>query len=72
MPTFIPFQHHRLSAEESVARADAFYATMNRRRTVRQFASDPLPPGLVETLVRTAGTAPSGANQQPWRFVVVT
>lgn len=72
MPTFIPFQHERLSPAESLARGEAFYATMNRRRTIRHFSSDPLPTGLIETLIQTAGTAPSGANQQPWRFVVVT
>ncbi len=72
MPDFIPLAYERLSPAESLARAAQFYQTMDRRRTVRHFASDPLPPGLLETLIRTAGTAPSGAHQQPWRFVVVT
>ncbi len=72
MPPFIPLAFERLSPADSLARAEAFYATLNRRRSVRQFSSEPLPPGLVETLIRAAGTAPSGANQQPWRFVVVT
>ncbi len=72
MPPFIPLAFERLSPADSLARAEAFYATLNRRRSVRQFSSDPLPPGLVETLIHAAGTAPSGANQQPWRFVVVT
>lgn len=72
MLTFIPLAFQRLSPDESLARAGAFYETLGRRRSVRHFASDPLPPGLVETLVRAAGTAPSGANQRPWRFVVVT
>lgn len=39
---------------------------------MRDFSSEPLPPGLLETLIKTAGTAPSGANKQPWTFVVVT
>lgn len=72
MPKFVPFYHERLAPQESLARAEAFYQTLNRRRTIRHFATDPLPPGLLETLIHTAGTAPSGAHQQPWRFVVVT
>ena len=43
-----------------------------RRRTVRAFSDRPLPAGVVEDCLRTAGTAPSGANLQPWHFVVVT
>jgi nitroreductase len=44
---------------------------MDRRRSVRDFSSDPVPRELVETAIRTASTAPSGAHRQPWRFVVV-
>lgn len=51
--------------------ARAFYETMNRRRTVREFSDDPVPAALIERLIATAGTAPSGANKQPWRFVAV-
>jgi len=57
--------------EEMAARAAAFYAEMQRRRTVREFADRPLPAGVLEDCLRAAGTAPSGANLQPWRFVVV-
>ena len=45
---------------------------MQRRRTVRTFSSEPLPDGVLENIVQTAGTAPSGANKQPWFFTVVT
>jgi iodotyrosine deiodinase len=45
---------------------------MQRRRTVRSFSSDPVPFHLIESAIRAAATAPSGANQQPWKFVVVT
>lgn len=45
---------------------------MQKRRSVRQFSSDPVPWELVENAIRAAGTAPSGANQQPWTFVVVS
>src|SRR5262245_47184620 len=44
---------------------------MKRRRTVREFSPDPVPFELIELAIKTAGVAPSGANQQPWRFVVV-
>ncbi|MDX1643386.1 MAG: nitroreductase family protein [Thermoanaerobaculia bacterium] len=52
-------------------RARAFLERMKRRRTVRQFSSEPVPRQVVEDALRTAATAPSGANRQPWHFVVV-
>lgn len=45
---------------------------MKRRRTVREFSPEPVPFELIELAIKTAGVAPSGANQQPWRFVVVS
>ncbi len=69
---FIPYVHTRLAHDESLRRADAFYRQMSQRRSVRDFAADPLPEGLIEKLILTAGSAPSGAHKQPWRFVVVT
>lgn len=45
---------------------------MARRRTIREFSPDPIPKEVLENAVRAAGTAPSGANMQPWHFVVVT
>lgn len=68
---FIPLEFVRLSADEQQRRADEFYELMRRRRTVREFADEPAPIELIERAIATAGTAPSGANQQPWRFVVV-
>jgi iodotyrosine deiodinase len=61
-----------MSDEERIALAKSFAAEMASRRTVRDFASTPVPRGLIEHCLRTAGTAPSGANQQPWRFVAVS
>ncbi len=72
MPEFDPLEYERPAADDQLARARAFCESLARRRTVRDFAPDPLPPGLLEWLVRAAGTAPSGANKQPWRFVAVT
>ena len=69
---FVPLQFDRLSDEESMRRAREFDSRMRTRRTVRQFSSEPVPYELVETAVRGAGSAPSGANQQPWSFVVVS
>jgi len=62
----------RLPAEEQLRRASAFLETMKTRRSVRSFSPEPVPMELIEMAVRTAATAPSGANQQPWRFVVVS
>lgn len=58
--------------EEMYQRAAEFYAEMRRRRTVRHFSDKPVPRSVIEECLRTAGTAPSGANLQPWHFAVVT
>ncbi|MFJ8688689.1 nitroreductase family protein [Micromonospora wenchangensis] len=55
-----------------VRTAEAFAEQMARRRSVRDFAPDPIPEGVIEAAIRAASTAPSGANVQPWRFVVLT
>jgi nitroreductase len=57
---------------EMVARADAFAAELGRRRTTRQFSARPVNRRVIEACLRAAGTAPSGAHQQPWHFVVIT
>ncbi len=69
---FIPLRFERLAAEEQHRRAREFHELMHRRRTVRHFSPEPVPFELIEWAIRTAGTAPSGANLQPWRFVVVS
>ena len=71
-PQFVPLAFERLSEAEQLRRATAFREQLSARRTVRHFSPDPVPRALVEAIVATAGTAPSGANQQPWRFVVVS
>lgn len=71
-PAFTPLTTFtELPADEMRRRAAAFAAEMRRRRTVRDFAARPVPPGVIEDCLRAAGTAPSGANMQPWHFVVV-
>ena len=69
---FVPLQFTRRSLDESLERARALFAEMNRRRTTRPFSTDPVPRELIEWAIRTAGTAPSGAHQQPWTFVAVS
>lgn len=66
----IPLAFDRLPVAESTARADSLYAEMDQRRSVRFFSPDPVPLHLIEQAIRTASTAPSGANRQPWRFVL--
>ncbi len=56
---------------EQARRARDFHELMRRRRTVRDFSPEPVPREIIEPAVKTAGTAPSGANQQPWRYVIV-
>lgn len=57
---------------EMLRRAQDFFALMQRRRTVRDFSDRPVPRAIIEAAVRTAGTAPSGANQQPWTFACIS
>lgn len=69
---FVPLDFRRLSPEESLERARSFCDEMSRRRTTRHFSTDPVARELIEHAIRTAGTAPSGAHQQPWTFVAVS
>lgn len=67
----VPLDFERLPAEETLRRAREVYARLDRRRSVREFAPDPVPREAIELAVRAASTAPSGAHRQPWRFVLV-
>jgi iodotyrosine deiodinase len=60
------------SDEELLRRAQKFYQVMERRRTIRDFSDRPVPREVIERCIRAAGTAPSGANLQPWHFVAVS
>lgn len=71
-PRFVPLPGYtRIDEAQMLARAEAFYRTMEQRRTTRHFANDPVPRRLIELAILTAGTAPSGAHRQPWRFVAI-
>ncbi len=72
MPKFVPYRPPRVPPAETVARGEAVLAEMNTRRSVRQFAPDPVPRAAIELAIRAASTAPSGAHQQPWTFVAVS
>lgn len=67
----IPYTRERLSEEEMIAAARAFRDTLRLRRTVRDFSADPVPDAVIDLAIEAAASAPSGANLQPWRFVVV-
>lgn len=70
---FVPLPDYREYPEaEMMQRARQFHLELKRRRTVRQFSSRPVPRAVIESCLRAATTAPSGANLQPWHFVVVS
>lgn len=69
---FIPLQFQEYPVAEMQERAAAFYAEIQKRRTVREFSPRPVPRDIIENCLRAAGTAPNGANLQPWHFVVVS
>ncbi len=72
MSDFISYSPLRFSHDEQLERARSFWELCHHRRTVREFSNQPVSRELLEDIIKTAGTAPSGANKQPWRFVVVT
>jgi nitroreductase len=71
-PRFVPLEFERLSESEQTGRSRDFLDDIRRRRSVREFSRDSVPYELIENAIAAAGTAPSGAHQQPWTFVVVS
>jgi len=70
---YVPLEgYEKLSEDEMQARAEAVLATLRKRRTIRDFSDRPVPRELIETCIKAAGTAPSGANHQPWHFVAIS
>jgi len=67
----VPLAFERKQESEMRAAAAAFYVSMRARRTVRDFSSEAVPRAVIEDCIRSAGTAPNGANLQPWHFVAV-
>lgn len=68
---FIPYTPETFPPEVMHERSLRFFDWMDRRRTVRDFTADPIPEGVIENIIRTASTAPSGAHKQPWTFCIV-
>ena len=71
-PCFVPLHWNREPESVQLAAIAEFEAVMKRRRSVRHFSPEPVALELIERAIAVAGTAPSGAHQQPWRFVVVS
>lgn len=71
-PDFIPLPDFQAyPAEEMVSRSEAFYQDIKRRRTVRDYSDQPVDRRVIENCLLAAGTAPNGANLQPWHFSIV-
>ncbi len=69
---FIPYHPTHLSEAQSELKAEEYYQFMDQRRSVREFSDKPVPREVIEKLLLTASTAPSGAHKQPWTFCVVS
>ncbi len=70
-PNYVPYENRYIPEESPEVAVRKFYEVLSRRSTVRDFSDAPVPRSVIEWLVRTAGSAPSGANKQPWRFVCI-
>ena len=68
----VPYSLERLNDAESVSRAQALRDRLKQRRTCRYFSDEPVPREVIEAAIEAAGTAPNGANHQPWHFAVVS
>jgi len=71
-PTIPLADYREYPVDEMRQRLNDFFVDINRRRTVRDFSDRPVPRDIIETALRAANTAPSGANLQPWHFAVVS
>ncbi|WP_396634412.1 nitroreductase family protein [Maribacter sp. R86514] len=70
--THVLYKENALSKEELIVKSEDFYKHLDERRSVREYASTPVPKEVIETLIKTASTAPSGAHKQPWTFCAVS
>ena len=67
----IPYTFQKFSEEEMISRSESFFNNLNGRRSIRHFSPRPVPITVIENIVKTAGTSPSGAHSEPWVFVVI-
>lgn len=70
--TFIPYQSVGLSEEQSIEKSIAYYEYMQKRRSLRMFSDKPVPREVIQNIIKTASTAPSGAHKQPWTFCAIS
>ncbi|HRJ28372.1 MAG TPA: nitroreductase family protein [Cyclobacteriaceae bacterium] len=70
--TFVKYSPEQYSEKEMLQRSKDFYQRMDKRRTVRDFSDKAVPQQVIENIILTANTAPSGAHKQPWTFCVIT
>lgn len=68
---FIPYRQPLLSSDELIRRSSKFLDEMNQRRSLRMFSDTPIPKTVLDNIIKTAGTAPSGAHKQPWTFCLI-
>lgn len=68
---FIPYRHNEIADDVIIKRSHDFYTLMKKRRTIRFFSERTVPAMVIENILRTASSAPSGAHRQPWTFCVV-
>ncbi len=69
---FIPYERDTYSPEDMIERSRRFYEYMDTRRSVRHFSDKPVPKAVMENIIMTASTAPSGAHKQPWTFCLIS
>lgn len=68
----VKYKHIQYTQEEMIERSKQFYDWMETRRSVREFSDKPVPKEVIDNILRSASTAPSGAHKQPWTFCVVS
>lgn len=68
----IPYYSESFSDEEMIKRSKSFYRWLDQRRSVREFSDKSVPKEVIENIIRSASTAPSGANKQPWTFCAIS
>ena len=69
---FIPYRRTKSSDEDLVRNSERYYKEINKRRSVRDFSDKRIPKEVIENIIKTAGSAPSGAHKQPWTFCVIS
>ena len=69
---FIPYKIVSFSSEELIKKSKKYFQEINKRRSVRDFSNRDVPKEVIENIIKTAGSAPSGAHKQPWTFCVIS